>query len=152
LTGAVVKGLSVVALAASVVAACSRSPDTHVVLGQRYEVAGDCLQPTSSIEILEGSDPGLGCDPTCVVTPGGVVYASTECGGQFSSFDDTSGADPACAGALAALKNMVVCGGGDDGGGDATDSVPEGSPGAADAPGGDSPEEQEAQEAGLDGG
>ncbi len=152
MTGAVVKGLSLAALAASIVAACSRSPDTHVVLGQRYDAGGDCLEPTSSIEVLEGSDPGLGCDPTCVVTPGGVVYATTECGSQFSSFDDTSGADPSCAGALAALKNMVVCGAGDDGGGDATDSAPEGSPEAADAPGGDSPDDQEAREAGLDGG
>jgi hypothetical protein len=121
-----VKGLSAAALVAACVAACNRSPDTHVVLGQRYDTAGDCLEPTSSIDVLEGSDPGLGCDATCVVTPSGVVYASTECGGQFSPIDDTSGADPACASALAALKNMVVCGGGGDGGDDATDAASEG--------------------------
>lgn len=136
-----------------------------MVLGQRYDAAGGCLEPTSSIGIVSGSDPGLGCTrtPTCVVTPSGVLYVSTECaspggpedaGASFPSLDDTSGTDPACADALAALMNMVICGGGagDDGGDDATDAATEGAPEAADAPGGDSQEDQEAQEGGLDGG
>ncbi|MGH7437904.1 MAG: hypothetical protein ACRENE_19670 [Polyangiaceae bacterium] len=119
-------------LAASLLVACA-SPDRHVVLGQRYDVAANCLQPTSSIDIVEGSDPGLTCSATCVVTPSGVVYASTECG-SFPSLDDTSGADPRCAGALAALINMTLCGAGDDGGDDAADAADAAETGPMDAP------------------
>ena len=127
------KGTSAAALVAPLFVACT-SPDTHVVLGQRYDVAANCVQPTSSIDIAEGSDPGLGCNATCVVTPNGVVYASTECG-SFASLDDTSGADPRCAGALAALMNMTLCGAGDDGGDDASDAATDAPPDATtDAP------------------
>jgi hypothetical protein len=117
-----------VAAAALLALACNE-PDKHILLGQRYDVAGNCLQPTSSIDIVIGSDPG-DCSPaTCVVTPSGVVYATGMCG-PYPPLDDTSGTAADCPGALAALANGVVCGGGDDGG-------PSGDDAAAPSEGGD---------------
>jgi hypothetical protein len=118
-------------------AVACRSPDFHVVLGQRYDASGDCLEPTSSIDIVEGSDPGLDCSPTCLVTPAGVVYATTTCG-AFPPLDDVTGTAAGCSAALAALAQGVVCGAGDDGGdGGATDdgAAEEGSDGAEAGPG-----------------
>ncbi len=99
--------------------------DRHVVQGQRYDTAGNCLEPTSSIDIVEGSDPGLGCMATCLVTPTGVVYVTTDCGNAFPPLDDVSGTAAACTAALAAFTQNppALCGAtGDDGGGDAAAS------------------------------
>jgi hypothetical protein len=138
LSGAVVRGLSAAALAAATAAACNQTPDKFVLLGQRYDAVDDCVEPTSSIDLVQGSDPGLGCPPQCVVTPTGVLYVTTECGSSFPPLDMTSaGGDPQCDAALAALKRMAVCGGGgDDAGDDAsdatTDATPEGTEAAPD--------------------
>jgi hypothetical protein len=152
LSPSIVKGLSVAALAAATLAACNQTPDEFVLLGQRYDADNDCVEPTSSIDIVHGSDPGLGCPPQCVVTPTGVLYVTTECGSSFPPLDQTSdGGDSQCDAALAALQRMAVCGAGDDGGDDASDATteapPEGgdaSPEAGDGPvegGGDSQQE-----------
>jgi hypothetical protein len=91
-------------------------PQQHVLPGQLYEAARDCIDPTSSIDLVPGSDPGYGCSPTCVVTPAGVnggaagVYVTNECG-PFPPLDDTSGTSPYCAPALAALARGDICAG-----------------------------------------
>jgi hypothetical protein len=85
-----------------------------LVLGQLYEANRDCIDPTTSVDIVDGPDPGLDCAPTCLVTPAGQngaatgVYVTTECG-AFAALDDTSGSSPYCARALAALARSDVC-------------------------------------------
>lgn len=89
-------------------------PRTHVLLGQLYEPHRDCVDPTTSIDIVDGPDPGFGCSPTCVVTPigqngsQGGVYVTTMCG-PFPPLDDTTGMPAGCAGALAALARADTC-------------------------------------------
>jgi hypothetical protein len=101
-----------IVLLASVVA-CP-GPGTHVLLGHLYEASRDCVDPTSSIDIVDGPEPGSGCPPTCVVTPagqngGGVgVYVTTTCG-PYPPLDDTTGAPAGCADALAAFARSDVC-------------------------------------------
>ena len=86
----------------------------HVLPGQLYEAQRDCLDPTTSIAIVDGPDPGLGCAPTCVVTPAGQsggglgVYVTTECG-PYPPLDDVTGSPAGCAGALAALARADAC-------------------------------------------
>jgi hypothetical protein len=127
--------------AAAWLALACNEPDRHVLLGQRYDVPGNCLEPTSSIDIVVGSDPG-DCSPaTCVVTPGGVVYATNMCG-PYPSLDDTSGTAVECTGALAALTNGTLCGSasGDDAsppeGGEAAPPSDAGGPGDGSPPDG----------------
>jgi hypothetical protein len=90
------------------------SPSTHVLLGQPYEANRDCVDPTTSIDIVDGPDPGFGCSPTCVVTPigqngsEGGVYVTTMCG-PYPPLDDTTGMPAGCAGALAAFGRADTC-------------------------------------------
>ncbi len=89
-------------------------PRTHVLLGQLYEANRECVDPTTSIDIVDGPDPGFGCAPTCVVTPigqngsEGGVYVTTMCG-PYPPLDDTTGTPAGCAGALAALARGDTC-------------------------------------------
>lgn len=86
----------------------------HVVLGQLYEAGRDCLDPTGSVDVVDGPDPGLNCAPTCLVAPigqsgsGAGVYVTTACG-PYPPLDDTTGTPPGCAGALAALERADIC-------------------------------------------
>jgi hypothetical protein len=88
----------------------------HIIPGQLYETARDCVDPTASIDIVDGPDPGSYCPPTCLVTPAGAnggppgVYVTTECGlDSPPPLYDTSGTEPACMGALAAFARGDVC-------------------------------------------
>jgi hypothetical protein len=110
------------------VAACD-DPQTHVLPGSLYEVDRDCVDPTASIDVVPGPDPGNACAPMCLVTPAGQngapagIYVTTECP-PYPPLDDTTGNNPACTGALAAFATGKVCAvsTGDDGGtGDATE-------------------------------
>jgi hypothetical protein len=115
-------------------AACQK-PGFHVLLGQLYEASQDCVDPTTSIDIVEGPDPGFQNMATCLVTPIGQnggplgVYVTTMAG-PYPPLDDTSGSEPLCAKALAALARGAICsvtdaavGSADDGGGDASTSA-----------------------------
>ncbi len=114
--------VALLALVAGGFAACD-GPQDHVLPGNLYEVAGNCLDPTSSIDFVPGPDPGNCPTPTCVVTPAGAngapvgVYVTTECG-PFPPLDITwdgtpgSGPPPAwCPAALAAYALYVADGG-----------------------------------------
>jgi hypothetical protein len=111
-------------------AACQK-PGFHVLLGQLYEASQDCVDPTTSIDLVEGPDPGFQDMATCLVTPMGQnggpfgVYVTTMAG-PYPPLDDTSGSEPLCVKALAALARGAICsvadaaaGSADDGGGDA---------------------------------
>jgi hypothetical protein len=104
---------------ALVMGACD-GPQQHVLLGQLYEVGRDCVDPTSSIDLVPGTDQGYDCSPTCVVTAAGAngapagVYVTTACG-AFPALDTTSdgtedsGVPVWCPAALAAFARGDVC-------------------------------------------
>ena len=91
-----------------------QGPNSHVLLGQLYEANRGCIDPTTSIDIVDGPDPGSGCSATCVVIPLGQnggragVYVTTMCG-PYPVLDDTTGTPAGCAEALAALDRGDVC-------------------------------------------
>jgi hypothetical protein len=101
--------------AGALLALACTDPGSHVLLAQLYEPARDCIDPTASLDIVVGPDPGF-CDktPTCIVTPAGQngsgagVYVTTMCG-PFPPLDDTTGMLHGCEGALAALARGDVC-------------------------------------------
>jgi len=84
---------------------------SHVYQGRLYVEARDCLGTTSSVDVVEGDDPGS-CAPTCLLQRrpdgGRVLYVSTMCGPYPFDFD-VSGADPKCPAALAAFGRNDTC-------------------------------------------
>jgi hypothetical protein len=83
---------------------------SHVYQGRLYREDRGCVATTSAVDVVEGADPGS-CAPVCLVGKEDgtrVVYASTMCA-PYPKFFDTSGADPACALALAAFTRGDTC-------------------------------------------
>jgi hypothetical protein len=105
---------AVLPLAAGLVLFGCTDYQTHVLPGQLYEAARDCIDPTTSIDIVDGPDPGTCSPPTCIVTPAGQnggatgIYVTTECG-PYPPLDDTSGSEALCTAALAAFAQGNVC-------------------------------------------
>jgi hypothetical protein len=96
-------------------ASCDNEGDSHVYVAQRYETARDCLDPSTSLDVITTAQAGLACAPTCLVQPsppapnGGNVYVSTMCG-PYPANLDTSGTDARCPLALAAYaRGPDVC-------------------------------------------
>lgn len=86
---------------------------THVYLGQLYVEHRGCLGTTSSVDVISGGDPGT-CAPICLVQKRGdggqATYVATMCPPYPSGVEfDTSGTDPSCPGALAALSRKDTC-------------------------------------------
>jgi hypothetical protein len=90
--------------------ACSE-PASHVYVGRFFVEARRCLGTASSLEVVDGPDPGS-CPPLCLVQKGHdasrAVYVSTMCGPYPLDFE-TTGADPACRAALDALARGDTC-------------------------------------------
>jgi hypothetical protein len=109
-------GATVVALALALVAACDDSNTrSHVYAGRQLEDARGCLDPTSSIDVVEGPEPPSTCSPTCIVSPPDfdsgltTVYVSTMCPPLPAAPFDTTGSDPRCSTALAAYQANTTC-------------------------------------------
>jgi hypothetical protein len=94
------------------VAAC-KNEGTYVYLGRFYLESRACLGTTSSIDVLSGEAPGTTCEPVCLVQRradgGRAVYVSTMCPPYPPAEFDTSGQEPVCAQALAALSRGDTC-------------------------------------------
>lgn len=106
-------GLAVAALAAAFELACG-GPDSHVLSGRRYLADRDCVEGLTSVDVVEGPDPGRECDPQCIVgqSPlldgGSAIYVTTQCPPYPPTFD-LSGSNVACPGALAAFERKDFC-------------------------------------------
>ncbi len=104
--GAVSATLGVAALAA----AC-KGDGTYVFLGRLYLPARGCVATTSSVDVIDGEDPGT-CAPVCLAQPrpdgGPAIYVSSMCAPYPFGFE-VSGADPSCPAALAALGRDDTC-------------------------------------------
>jgi hypothetical protein len=94
------------------VSAC-KDDGTHVYIAQLYVEARGCLGTTSSVDVISGEAPGT-CAPICLVQKRGdagpATYVATMCPPYPSGVEfDTSGTDPSCTGALAALARNDIC-------------------------------------------
>jgi hypothetical protein len=118
-------------------ATACKDDGTHVYLGRLFVEARGCLGTGSSVDVVSGGEPG-DCAPICIVQHraegGRAVYVATMCAPYPAAVEfDTSGTDPACAPALAALSRDDTC---LSDGGDThplPDAAPEASADAADA-------------------
>jgi hypothetical protein len=90
-------------------AACEDNT-SHPYPAREYRADRDCLAAPIAIDVVEGEDPGA-CAPVCLVKAedgGRAAYVSTTCA-PYPPFVDTSGSDPRCALALAALERSDLC-------------------------------------------
>ncbi|HSQ62835.1 MAG TPA: hypothetical protein VLM85_06455 [Polyangiaceae bacterium] len=113
-----------------VLAACD-SGSFYAYVARIYDLQRDCLSDVQAVDIGNGPDPGLGCAPKCLVASdqdgGVVVYATTMCGPVPYGVDST-GTDPRCAKALAAVQRSDICladGGSTDPAEAGTDAAPD---------------------------
>ncbi len=108
-----------IALLAAALPGCSDDPVSHVYSGRMLEAARACLDPVTSIDVVDGPAPASPCAPACFVAPypddSGVnaVYVSTMCA-PFPPAYDATGTNAACGAALAAYARNDTCE--DDGG------------------------------------
>lgn len=94
--------------------ACSEA--TYLYLGRRYLPARNCLETTTSIDVLAGSDPG-NCEAKCVSAPhlgdGGPpsrdTFVTTMCPPMPHGIENVSNGDTACVQALGALARKDMC-------------------------------------------
>lgn len=139
----VVLGAALGLAAAVKIAAGCGEQDSHPYVAELYEPGGDCLDPSTGIDVVEGASAASDCTPVCLYgTPdiiglddggpeGGQTYVSTMCP-PYPALFDTSGQGPYCAQALAALTRDDVCL--DDGG--TTNPADAAADAPVDAPGG----------------
>jgi hypothetical protein len=86
---------------------------SHIYPGRRYDPARKCVESTTSIDVVEGSDPGSACAPTCIVSPPSskgdtTIYVSKECP-PYPPLFDTSGRPPGCDEAVRAYTAGCAC-------------------------------------------
>jgi hypothetical protein len=101
------------AIASIVHAPACKDDGTHVYVGSLFVEARDCLGTTSSVDVVTGGDPG-DCAPICLLQHHGeggrAVYVATMCPPYPAGVEfDTTGTDPSCPAALAALARGDIC-------------------------------------------
>lgn len=112
-------GTAATVLAAAAACACivqataCKDDGTHVYIGRFYLESRGCLGTTSSLDVIEGDVTGQ-CDPVCLIQhradAARSVYVATMCPPYPAAVEfDTSGTDPVCAPALAALARNDTC-------------------------------------------
>lgn len=105
-----VAALAFVGFAAALACGSGRS---HVYAGRLYREARDCVDTTTSIDVVDGPEPGV-CAPTCLLGPAATasaprpVYVSTMCAPYPPLFDSSQTA-AVCAAALAAASRGDTC-------------------------------------------
>jgi hypothetical protein len=100
-----------VALAVLTLAACSDTV-SHVFAGRQYDPDHHCIQPTTTIDVVSGNDPGAACPAVCLVSPptqagDRAIYVSKECPPYPPLFDLDGGT---CAEALTTYAAATACG------------------------------------------
>jgi hypothetical protein len=107
------RGAAVLALVALVALAACKSAVSHIYMGEQWDPAKNCVQPQSSVDVVDGESASATCSPTCLVAPadqdgGRTIYVSTMCAPLPALFDAT-GTFPGCDRALAAFARGDVC-------------------------------------------
>jgi hypothetical protein len=115
-------------------------PDANFVYTARpYDPADMCVGPYVELELVQGSGGDSRCTSpeagrsgpglACLVSNSGAVYVSSVCPPYPPDYD-TSGTNPACGAAIAAMANGVICEATDAAldASDAASSTPDGAP------------------------
>ena len=94
-----------------VVAACGST--SYRFPARRFDPTRACVETISTIDQIDGTDPGATCGPVCLVGPatdGGdlPVYVTTECPPYPRTFD-SSGTAPDCARAIEVYRAGTAC-------------------------------------------
>jgi hypothetical protein len=83
----------------------------YVYYARRYDEPRDCLGQVEALDVMTGTDPGLGCAARCVVVrdpDGGVaLYGTTACGP--TPFGAVAEGDSRCAAVRAAVQATNLC-------------------------------------------
>ena len=99
------------ALAACFALSACGDPVSHVFAGRLYEPARDCVDETSSIDVVDGKPNSAPCERECLVAPaeGGrsSVCVSTMCAPYPRGFEIRSSTE--CAAALDAFDRNDTC-------------------------------------------
>jgi hypothetical protein len=100
------------ALALLLAAAC-KDTVSHIYAGRQYDPTNHCVEPTSTIDVVEGDDPGAACLPVCLVSPPSstgqtATYVSKECA-PYPPLFDISGNSPDCVDALLQYNAAKAC-------------------------------------------
>ena len=146
------KRLALLAVVATL-AACDDT-NVHLLYGQEYDTQYMCMQPETSIDVVNGSDPGQNCPAECITaTLDGqdYVYITTTCPPYApypaESLAQVHGPSDPCKAAFAAYDGKVECGpdggppeGGLDAGPDADGGFDATVDGGSDAPAEAAPE------------
>lgn len=111
LTGALLAGWGAASAWAWVGCDDARS---HPFSARRFDPDRECLAELAAIEVVEGPDPGLGCELTCLSPPEGAadasaqVFVSTMCK-PFPTFMQVDGIPTLCARARLASGQGIFC-------------------------------------------
>ena len=93
-------------------ATACKDDGSHIFVGSLYLEDRHCLGTPSSVDVVTGDPPG-DCNPVCLRQTrsegGHAIYVATMCPPYPGPDFDTSGADPQCAPALAALARGDTC-------------------------------------------
>jgi hypothetical protein len=98
------------ALAVLLLHACNDTV-SHIYAGRQYDPAHNCIEPTVTIDVVKGNDPGAACPAVCLVAPPAqsgdrTIYVSKECP-PYPPLFDTDG--PKCADALTTYAAATPC-------------------------------------------
>ena len=94
-------------------AACSDSR-SHIYAGRLFDVSRGCLRPATTVDVVDGPDPGASCARKCIATlaPSDgaprAIYVSSVCP-PYPAFSDTTGTATGCDEALAASERSDLC-------------------------------------------
>lgn len=95
------------------IAAC-KDGGSHIYAGRLFEPARDCLDEATSVDVVDGANPGYACEKKCIATlpptDGGprLIYVSNMCP-PYPTFSDTTGTAVGCDQALAASDRSDLC-------------------------------------------
>lgn len=104
------RGATLAALAILALAACE-DRELHVFGAQRFDPARGCLEAATTVDVIDGPDPGP-CDaPRCWRSPGGEIFVTTTACDAPPDYADRTGDPPGslCAAALEALAAGAAC-------------------------------------------
>ncbi|WP_394844516.1 hypothetical protein LZC95_46615 [Pendulispora brunnea] len=106
--------VSALAVGLGIAALASCDDGSHAYGARAYDRARGCLGPTQSLDVVSGDDPGSNCAIKCLVPRSSgagaetAVYVSRQCPPYPPQFD-TSGLQPGCVEAIAALERGAFC-------------------------------------------
>ncbi len=106
-------GVGCVALGLAILIAVACGSTSHIYPARRFDRARGCVDPISSLDVVDGTEPGGLCALVCLVATTGdggdrAIFVGTECE-PYPPFFDVSGSDPDCVRAMDAFTAGPSC-------------------------------------------